>query len=65
MFYISLLEKVDPETPLQTTPLRLDEDDEEYDIEEILDYQKIDGKIRYLIKWLDCDHSENTWELPV
>ncbi len=64
VFYISLLEKADPETPLRTTPLLLDQDDEEYDIEEILDYQKIDGEWRYLVKWLDYEPSENTWELP-
>ena len=63
VFYISLLKKADPETPLRTAPLLLDQDDEEYDVEEILDCQVIEGRKRYLIKWLDYDQSENTWEL--
>ena len=64
VFHISLLEKAPPDTPLRTAPLLLDQDDEEYDVEEILDYKKVDGKMRYLVKWLDYDNSENTWELP-
>ena len=64
VFHISLLEKAPLETPLRTAPLLLDQDDEEYDVEKILDYQRIDGKMRYLVKWLDYDDSENTWELP-
>ena len=64
VFHISLLEKADPSTNLRTAPLRLDEDDEEYDVEEILDYQQIDREWRYLVKWLDYDPLENTWELP-
>ena len=50
VFHISLLEKADPETPLRTAPLLLDQDDGEYDVEEILDCQVIEGKKRYLIK---------------
>ena len=64
VFHISVLEKADPKTPLRTAPLLDDLDNEEHDVEAILDYQKIEGKMRYLVKWLDYDDSENTWELP-
>ena len=64
VFHISVLEKADPKTPLRTAPLLNDLDNEEYDVEKILDYQKVEGKMRYLVKWLDYDDTENTWELP-
>jgi RNase H-like domain found in reverse transcriptase/Reverse transcriptase (RNA-dependent DNA polymerase)/Integrase zinc binding domain/Aspartyl protease/Chromo (CHRromatin Organisation MOdifier) domain len=57
VFHISLIEPADPETPLQET-FRFKPDEEEYDVEKIMDQQ---GS-KYLVKWLDCDESENTWE---
>ena len=50
IFYILLLEKASLETPLRTAPLLLDQDDEEYNVEKILDYQQINRKMRYLVK---------------
>ena len=48
VFHISLLEKANPETSLRTAPLLLDQDDEEYDVEEILDCQVIGGSLGVL-----------------
>ena len=51
VFYISLLEKAPegaPPTPL--IEIQLVNLNAEYDIEEILDYKYISGKVRYLIK---------------
>ena len=64
VFHISLLEKADSETPLQTSPVLDQDDDEEYDVKEILDCRITNGRKRYLVKWLGYDQSENTWELP-
>ena len=56
VFHISLLEPADSTTPLQE--IFYYEDDGEYEVERILDQR---GQ-KYLIKWKDCDDSENTWE---
>ena len=37
-------------------------DDEEYEVEEILDKRKHYGRIQYLIKWKGCPLSEASWE---
>ena len=64
IFYISVLKKIDPQILLRIVLLLNDLDNKEYNIEEILDYQKIKGKIRYLVKWLNYNNIENIWELP-
>ena len=51
VFYISLLEKVPegaPPTPL--TEIQLVNLNAEYEVEAILDYRYVRGKIKYLIK---------------
>jgi transposase InsO family protein len=63
VFHVSLLEPA----PLGAPPAPITEvqpinPNAVYDVEEILDCQYIRGRIRYLIKWLDYPHSENTWE---
>ena len=58
VFHISLLEPVDADTPTAQVIHYQDQDHEEYEVEKILDQQ---GQ-KYLIKWKDCDNSENTWE---
>ncbi|APA13902.1 hypothetical protein sscle_11g086720 [Sclerotinia sclerotiorum 1980 UF-70] len=50
-----------PDTPI--TEIEPVNPDAIYDVETILDCKYIRGKIKYLIKWLDYPHSENTWEL--
>lgn len=58
VFHISLLEPADPETPLQTTFHFQIEEDDEFEVEQILEQR---GQ-RYLVKWRGYPHSENTWE---
>ncbi|KAI1856182.1 uncharacterized protein JN550_013896 [Neoarthrinium moseri] len=57
-FHISLLEPAPPDAKIET---RLEtEPDQEYEVEEILDLQKINGQWKYLVKWKDYPPSENT-----
>lgn len=64
VFHVSLLEPAHPDTPETVIPEDYiqNEDEEEYEVEEILDKQLIDGEIHYLVKWENHEHSENTWE---
>ena len=52
VFHISLLEPVDPRTPLQTNPPGIDPEDQDidYEVEDILDQQLVDGQVKYLVK---------------
>ncbi|EDO03203.1 hypothetical protein SS1G_05683 [Sclerotinia sclerotiorum 1980 UF-70] len=64
IFHISLLEPAPsgaPDAPI--TEIEPVNPDVIYDVETILDCKYVRGKIKYLIKWLDYPHSENTWEL--
>ena len=36
--------------------------EDEYDVEKILDKRKIKGKTQYLVKWLEYEDKENSWE---
>jgi len=55
---ISLLEPADPTTPLQDTFCFHPQEEEQYEVEEILQQK---GQ-EYLIKWKGYPTSENTWE---
>jgi transposase InsO family protein len=62
VFHISLLEPA-PENAKIATNVQIEEESEdEYEVEEILDRQRISGKPHYLVKWKGYDTSENTWE---
>ncbi|APA12632.1 hypothetical protein sscle_09g074020 [Sclerotinia sclerotiorum 1980 UF-70] len=64
VFYISLLELALPGAPdAPVTEIEPVNPNAIYDVETILDCKCVRGKIKYLIKWLDYPHSENTWEL--
>ena len=63
VFHVSLLEPAPPGAPpapnVEIEPVNPEED---YDVEDILDCKLVRGKTKYLVKWLDYPHSENTWE---
>ena len=58
IFHVSLLELADPDTPLQDQFHYEPEGEDEFEIEQILDYKNN----KYLIKWVGYLSSENTWE---
>lgn len=39
-----------------------DSEDEVYEVEEIVDHRKKNGKLQYFLKWVGYSSSENTWE---
>ncbi|RAL58209.1 hypothetical protein DID88_002312 [Monilinia fructigena] len=64
VFHISLLEPAPPGAPnAPFTEIEPVNPNAIYDVETILDCKYIRNKVKYLIKWLDYPHSENTWEL--
>jgi hypothetical protein len=60
IFHVSLLEPT--ENPAAEEQSNLVEKGSEYEVEEVLDYTRIDGQPHYLVKWKGFDQSENTWE---
>lgn len=63
VFHISLLEKADPETPVDND-VELDPTSEDriFEVEEILDHSWEKRQHLYLVKWKGYPPEENTWE---
>jgi hypothetical protein len=69
-FHVKRLEPADPDTPLQTTFHYEPEEEDEYEVEDLLNYREIgrqdlqdDHFIQeWLVKWKGYPHSDNTWE---
>jgi hypothetical protein len=67
-FHVSLLEPADPLTPLQKTFHFQTNEDNEFEVEEILDHQRsqkhdnIHEDMEYLVKWKGYPTFDNTWE---
>jgi hypothetical protein len=61
-FHVSLLEKAPRNAEIATNVEIEEETENEYEVEQILDANKISGKPHYLVKWKGYDTSENTWE---
>ena len=64
VFHIVYFEPADNNIPLETNLPGIDPDNQkiEYEVEAILNQYKVDGQLRYLIKWRGYPHSDNIWE---
>jgi hypothetical protein len=61
VFHISLLEQA-PKDATPAEDIEIEDETGEYEVEQILDMQRINNQPFYLIKWKGYDTSENTWE---
>jgi hypothetical protein len=61
VFHISLLEPA-PANARLATQIELENNEEEWEVEEIKNHRIYDNDTEYLIKWKGYDNSENTWE---
>ena len=67
-FHVSLLDPVKPTTlsPHGLAPpppaLYIKDNEEYFEIEDILDSKRLNRRLHYLIKWKGCPDSENSWE---
>jgi Chromo (CHRromatin Organisation MOdifier) domain len=60
VFYISLLEKALDNIVTSNKEIQPEEELNIYDVEKILASRVSNGKVEYLIKWLDWDDIHNT-----
>jgi hypothetical protein len=61
VFHVSLLEPA-PKKARPQTDIEAEDEEEEWDVEQILDSRITNGKLEYLIKWLDFGPEDNSWE---
>jgi len=61
VFHVSLLEQA-PKDATPAEDIEIEDETGEYEVEQILDMQRINNQPFYLIKWKGYDTSENTWE---
>ena len=62
IFHVTLLERA-PDSIPEDTHQHMDQDGDVYDVEKILDSQwTAEGKLEYLVKWLDWSETDNSWE---
>ena len=62
IFHALLLKPADNATPTAIIKPGYIDSQEEWEVEEVLNEQKINGQPYYLIKWKGFNHSKNTWE---
>ena len=61
-FHVKLLEPAHPDTPLQGTFHYEAEEENEFEVEDIITHRVVNNGTEYLVKWLGYPDSENTWE---
>ena len=61
VFHISLLEPA-PKSAKLATDVEAEDEEEEWDVEDILDSRITKGQLQYLVKWLDFGPEDNSWE---
>ncbi len=61
VFHISLLEPA-PRSARLATDVEAEDEEEEWDVEEILDSRTTNGQLQYLVKWLDFGPEDNSWQ---
>jgi hypothetical protein len=61
VFHISLLEPA-PKNARLAHDVEAEDEEEEWDVEEILDSRITNGQLEYLIKWLDFGPEDNSWQ---
>ena len=61
VFHISLLEPA-PRDARLATDVEVEDEEEEWDVEDILDSRITDGQLQYLVKWLDFGPEDNSWQ---
>lgn len=59
VFHVALLEKAPQNAKEKKTEV---EEEQEYEVEEILNRRRSEGRTEYLVKWKGYPTSENTWE---
>ena len=64
IFHISLLEPADNNMPVQTNPPGINPEfqTEEFEVERIIAKRCNKNQIEYLVKWLEYEDTDNTWE---
>ena len=64
VFYISLLEPA-PSNVRLNKDAEAEDEEEEWEVEEVLDLRITEGQLEYLIKWLDFGLEDNSWQLAI
>jgi hypothetical protein len=62
IFHISLLKPAPKDTIVITPRLKIKVHEEEYEVEAILNKKRINGEIKYLVKWKGYNEENNQWE---
>ena len=61
VFHISLLEPA-PKSARLATSVEAEDEEEEWDVEDILDSRIAGRQLQYLVKWLDFGPEDNSWQ---
>ena len=61
IFHMALLELAHDDIPMEESII-VEPEEDIWDAEKILNSMNDDGKVKYLVKWKNFEHTENTWE---